>query len=101
MEPIKIDKPFLDSDDFIANAKWAVLKMVRDQLDPTDRVDITIDNIYEVTHCFVLGSQKAMLSTTLQDGKYYEVTYDANKHVMYVVAYAKINQINIPVELSK
>ena len=98
---IKIEKPFFGSADFIATARLAVLDIVRQQLDPTDNVEITLDDVYEVTHSYILGNQKAMISTSLPDGKYYEVTYDATKQIMYIDCYVKFNQEQFMIELNK
>jgi hypothetical protein len=35
---------------------------------------------------------KALLSTSLPDGRYYEVTYNSEKKEMYVDCYAKLKQ---------
>lgn len=80
------------SDEFIRVAKFQVSRMVIESLDPTDHVKFCIDDVYVVSHSFVLGCQKAMLSTTLPDGKYYEVTYNPNKEEMYVDCYVRTNQ---------
>lgn len=101
METIKIDGNFLGSDDFISNAKWAVLEVARKQLDPSDRVNLTVDNIYVVMYSFVLGDQKALISTTLEDGKYYEATFDKLKNVIYITTYVRLTQDDIPVEFNK
>lgn len=101
MDTIKIDKPFLGSTEFIVTARNAVLDIVRQQLDPTDNVEITLDDVYEVTHSYILGNQKAMISTSLPDGKYYEVTYDATRHFMYIDCYVKFDQELIEIELNK
>lgn len=101
MNTLKIEKPFLGSTDFIMTARQAVLDIVRRQLDPTDNVEITIDNVYEVTHSYILGNQKAMISTSLPDGKYYEVTYDTTKQIMYIDCYVKFNQEQIAIELNE
>lgn len=85
------------TDEFIKKAKEAVLFMAIDGLDPTDNPGITIDDIYFVTCTFVLGHIKAMLSTNLQDGKYYEVTYNNDKKEMYVVQYVRTHQMRIPI----
>ena len=98
---IKIEKPFFGSTDFIATARLAVLDVVRSQLDPTDNVEIGIDDVYEVTHGYILGNQKAMISTSLPDGKYYEVTYDKAHDLMYIDCYVKFNQEQIVIELNK
>ena len=101
MDTLKIDKPFLGSTEFIMTARNAVLDIARRQLDPTDNVEITIDDVYEVTHSYILGNQKAMISTSLPDGKYYEVTYDATRHFMYIDCYVKFDQELIEIELNK
>ena len=80
------------SEQFIREATMAVFNMVTEGLDPTDNVKFTIDDVYEVTHSFVLGNQKGMFSTTLPDGKYYEVTYNSEKEEMYVDCYVRTQQ---------
>jgi hypothetical protein len=80
------------SAEFIQKAKEAVYLMVIEGLDPTDHVEFTIDDVYVVNSQYVLGSQKAQLSTTLPDGKYYEVTYNDAKEEMYVDGYVKFNK---------
>lgn len=80
------------SNEFIKAAKEAVLSMAIDGLDPTDGVEITIDNVYVTWFGFILGNMKALLSTSLQDGRYYEVTYNSEKKEMYVDCYAKLRQ---------
>lgn len=98
---IRINKPFLGSDEFIATAKQVILDIVRQQLDPTDEVKLSIDDVYEVTHSYILGNQKAMISTNLQDGKYYEVTYDKAHDLMYIDCYVRFNQHVFGIELSE
>lgn len=82
----------LDSKGFIKLAKQYVWEMAKESLCPTDDIILTMDDVYVVTYAYVLGGQKAMLSTTLPDGKYYEVTYNASKQEIYVDQYVKINQ---------
>lgn len=78
------------SEEFINAAIDAVYDMASRGLCPTDDVKFTRSDVYEVTHAFVLGNQKGMFSTTLQDGRYYEVTYNDAKGEMYVDCYAKL-----------
>ena len=80
------------STQFMREAAIAVFNMACESLDPTDNVEFVLDDVYEVTHSFVLGCQKAMFSTTLPDGKYYEVTYNDAKEEMYIDCYVKIKQ---------
>lgn len=46
-------------------------------------------SVYIVWSCYILGNYKLLLSSTLHDGMYYEVTYNANKHEYYLDAYKK------------
>jgi len=55
-----------------------------DRSDPAAAFDV-----YVVWQCHVLGNAKWLLSTTLPDGMYYEVTYDAAKARYYLDAYKK------------
>lgn len=82
----------LDSKGFIKLAKQYVWEMTKGSLCPTDNIQFTMDDVYVVTYAYVLGGQKAMLSTTLPDGKYYEVTYNKSSEEIYVDQYVKINQ---------
>lgn len=80
------------SAEFLRKAKQAVYDACIEGLDPTDNVSFTIDNVYVVTFGYVLGNMKAMISTALPDGKYYEVTYDNSSGIMYVDCYVKFKQ---------
>ena len=89
---------FLSSEEFMKLAKEKVYEMALASLCPTDDVKFTIDNVYIVTHAFILKNQKAMVSTTLTDGKYYEVTYNEAKSEMYVDQYVKVQNKSYNVE---
>lgn len=80
------------SKQFVDEARKAVFEMAKQGFDPTDHVEFTIDDVYVVNSSYVLGNQKAQLSTTLPDGKYYEVTYNVSAEEMYVDMYVKIGQ---------
>lgn len=47
------------------------------------------DDIYVVWSCKTLQNNKALLSTNLQDGLYYEVTYNGDKKELYLDVYKK------------
>lgn len=79
----------LTSDQFMNKAKQLVLEYAKSHVDPTDNVSISVDDVYVVWSCFILGNQKALLSTTLPDGLYYEITYDRNQNKIYFDAYKK------------
>ena len=50
---------------------------------------ITKDDIFMVWCCKTLQNNKALLSTTLFDGMYYEITYNGDKDEAYIDAYKK------------
>lgn len=54
------------------------------------------DDVFVVWFCKVLKNWKALVTTTLPDGAYYEVTHDGEKHQTYLDVYTKTDQIIIP-----
>jgi len=50
---------------------------------------ITVFETYVVWIVKDLQNNKALLSTNIPDGRYYEVTHDGDKHELYVDVYAK------------
>ena len=73
-----------------------VYEYVRARLEKTDtHVTFGRDEVYVVWFCKTLQNWKALLSTTLPDGMYYEVTYDGDKQVAYIDAYKKFENISV------
>lgn len=66
-----------------------LVNYVNAHLDATDGVKISADNVYVVWWCKTLQNAKALLSTTLSDGMYYEITYNGDKNEFYFDAYKK------------
>jgi len=46
-------------------------------------------DVFVVWQCHILGFRKWLISTDLDDGRYYEVTYDRIRHRFYLDAYVK------------
>lgn len=83
----------MDINNFIPECKEAVMNYTNQRLNslnPTDDKQITIDDVYVVWFSKTLQNAKALLSTTLFDGMYYELTYNGNKDEIYFDAYEKI-----------
>ena len=78
-------------------AKEIVLNYANKHIDKTDNVHITLDDVYIVWFCKTLQNWKALLSTTLPDGMYYEVTYNGDKKEVYLDAYIKFEKQKIDV----
>lgn len=58
-------------------------------------------NLFVVWKAKVLQNWKFLISSTLQDGMYYEVTYNGDKKEWYLDAYIKFENKSIPdIELS-
>lgn len=74
---------------FIALCKKVVCDYANERLDKTDDKQITEDDVFIVWLSKTLQNNKALVSTTLLDGMYYELTYNGNKDECYVDAYKK------------
>ena len=80
----------MGNDDFIKLCKETIVDYFNSQADSTDKNGkITTDNVFVVWACKTLQNNKALLSTTVSDGMYYEMTYNGDKKEMYVDAYKK------------
>ena len=77
----------LGSKEFIQKATEEVREYTLAHLDKSDP---TPDfEVFVVWYCKSLQNHKALLSTTLFDGMYYEVTYNGDKQEAYFDAYKK------------
>lgn len=77
----------MGSDEFLDLCKKTVREYTEEHLDKTDgKVDF---DVYVVWYAKTLQNHKALLSTTLDDGMYYELTYNGNKQELYFDAYKK------------
>ena len=77
-----------DPDVLLRSAKIAVIHAFN-KTDAADTVELTENDIYIVWFSKTLQNWKALLSTDLHDGLYYEVTYNGDKHSAYVDTYKK------------
>lgn len=73
----------------------AVYEYVKEHIDKTDNVKFSIDDVYLVWCCKTLQNWKALISTTLPDGMYYECTFNGDKNEMYLDAYKKFENKTI------
>ena len=76
------------NDEMLDLCKDIVLDYVEEHLDKP--IKVTKDNIFIVWFSKTLQNFKALVSTTLSDGMYYELTYNGDKDELYLDAYKKL-----------
>lgn len=77
----------MTDNEFITLCKNEVRKYVEEHLDKSDsKVDF---DVYVVWSCKTLNHWKALVSTTLYDGMYYELTFNGFMLELYLDAYKK------------
>lgn len=86
----------MDEKKFINICKEVVKKYTEEHLDKSDNVPNF--EIFVVWQCKALQNNKALLSTTLFDGMYYELTYNGDKKELYFDAYKKFENKCIKLE---
>ena len=70
-------------------AKKIVVDYFNKHVDVTDHKKITADDVYIVWFAKTLQNWKALVSTNVSDGMYYEVTHNGDKGETYVDVYKK------------
>lgn len=86
----------MDNDKFLKLCKELVKDYTNEYLN--NEAEINENAVYCVWLCRTLGNNKALLSTTLFDGMYYEVTFNGNKNEIYLDAYKKLENKCIKLE---
>ena len=77
-------------------AKELVVNYYNNRVDKTDKKTITEDDVFIVWFCKTLQNWKALVSTTISDGMYYEVTHNGDKGETYLDVYKKWENVCIP-----
>ena len=83
---------------FFELVKNLVADYTNEHLDKSDGKQITTNDVYVVWYCKTLQNWKALASTTLFDGMYYELTLNGDKQEIYLDAYKKFENRAIKVE---
>lgn len=80
----------MGSKEYIQFCKEQIVEYYNERADKTDKNGhITTDDVFVVWYCKTLQNHKALLSTTVSDGMYYEITYNGDKSEAYLDAYKK------------
>lgn len=84
------------NDAMMKRAKELVVNYFNDHVDKTDKKTITEDDVFIVWFSKTLQNWKALVSTTISDGMYYEITHNGDKNETYLDAYKKWENVCIP-----
>lgn len=80
----------MGSQEFLNICKTKVAEYFNHKKDVTDSIrDLTVDDVFVVWYSKTLQNHKALLSTPVSDGMYYEMTFNGNKNELYMDAYKK------------
>lgn len=83
----------MNEKEFLNLCRSKVVKYTNEHLDKTDKKEINENDVFVVWCCKTLQNNKALLSTTLFDGMYYELTYNGDRKELYFDAYKKWENI--------
>lgn len=70
-------------------AKQIVIDYYNEHVEITDNKKLKESEVFIVWFSKTLQNWKALISTTISDGMYYEVTYNGDKKKTYLDAYKK------------
>jgi len=85
----------LGNEAMLKKAKQLVVNYYNNRVEKTDDFGITEENVFIVWFCKTLQNWKALVSTTVSDGMYYEITHNGDKHETYLDAYKKWENVRI------
>lgn len=86
----------MGSKEFLDKCKELVKDYAIEHLDKSD--EIPEFEVFVVWYCKTLQNHKALLSTSLPDKMYYELTYNGDKKELYFDAYVKLENKCIKME---
>lgn len=87
----------MGSQEFLNICKAKVAEYHNQKKDKTDLTPVmTVNDVFVVWYSKSLQNHKALLSTPVSDGMYYELTYNGNKKELYFDAYKKWENICYP-----
>ena len=84
----------MDNDKFLDFCKGVVADYFNSKVDVIGNKQITKEDVYVVWSCKTLQNNKALVITNVNDGMYYELTFNGDKKELYFDAYIKFeNQV--------
>lgn len=88
----------MGNDEFLNLCKKTIVDYFNNRKDKTDEFEITENDVFVVWSCKTLQNNKALVSTKVSDGMYYELTYNGDKKELYLDAYKKWENKCIKIE---
>ncbi len=79
----------MEQRDFMTRAKQLVVDYFNSYVDATDGKKLTMEDVFIVWFSKTLQNWKALVSTTVSDGMYYEITHNGDKKETYLDVYKK------------
>lgn len=79
----------MKNDEMFELCKKVVVDYFNENVEKTDELRIDKENVFIVWFSKTLQNFKALVSTTVSDGMYYEITYNGDKKEIYLDAYKK------------
>ena len=79
----------MKNDEMLDLCKKIVVDYFNENVEKTDGLKINDENVFIVWFSKTLQNFKALVSTTVSDGMYYELTYNGDKKELYLDAYKK------------
>ena len=87
------DKIIMKENEFIKLCKNEIIAYYKKEGEITDNICLEESDVFVVWMCRTLQNNKALLSTNIYDGMYFECTYNGYKKELYIDAYKKWNNI--------
>ena len=87
---------FTTSTDMMNQARRIVKEYYNAHADVTDNNQISVRDVYVVWFAKTLQNWKALVSTNVGDGMYYEITHNGDKNETYVDVYKKWENFKLP-----
>jgi len=91
----KHSKKIIGDDELQEKAKQIVVDYFNTHVDKTDNKQINLEDVYIVWFSKTLQNWKALVSTNISDGMYYEITHNGDKNETYVDVYKKWDNFTI------
>jgi hypothetical protein len=85
----------MNSNFYIDKARQIVVNYFNSRVEKTDGKTIGMTDVYVVWFTKTLQNWKALVSTTISDGMYYEVTYNGDDQEAYLDVYKKWENVRI------